>query len=172
MNIFSNSKKLNPLPSPKKFADTKVLTFDIETTHEPLKFPDKETDSIMMISWMENEQGSKSEHSLLLTVTGFASFFKKIKGFLLVNRQFVAADIVNFEFNPKRGEIEASIKVTNVQNERELLQVFFKEIREYKPQIIVSYNGDSFDFPFIEARAKINGLKMFEETAIRCDSNG
>lgn len=33
-------------------ADPKILAFDIETTKLPLKFPDAEIDSLMMISYM------------------------------------------------------------------------------------------------------------------------
>lgn len=36
--------------------DPVVLAFDIETTKLPLKFPDAETDQIMMISYMIDGQ--------------------------------------------------------------------------------------------------------------------
>lgn len=38
------------------FKDPVVLAFDIETTKLPLKFPDAETDQIMMISYMIDGQ--------------------------------------------------------------------------------------------------------------------
>lgn len=38
------------------FQDPVVLAFDIETTKLPLKFPDAETDQIMMISYMIDGQ--------------------------------------------------------------------------------------------------------------------
>lgn len=37
-----------------------VLAFDIETTKLPLKFPDAETDQIMMISYMIDGQVSSA----------------------------------------------------------------------------------------------------------------
>jgi DNA polymerase elongation subunit (family B) len=40
------------------FQDPVVLAFDIETTKLPLKFPDAETDQIMMISYMIDGQVS------------------------------------------------------------------------------------------------------------------
>lgn len=40
--------------------DPVVLAFDIETTKLPLKFPDPETDQIMMISYMIDGQVSGS----------------------------------------------------------------------------------------------------------------
>uniref|UniRef100_A0A1I7U1D0 DNA polymerase epsilon catalytic subunit n=2 Tax=Caenorhabditis tropicalis TaxID=1561998 RepID=A0A1I7U1D0_9PELO len=59
-------------------AKPKVLAFDIETTKLPLKFPDRESDEIMMISYM---------------VDG--------RGFLIINREIVSADINTFEYTPK-----------------------------------------------------------------------
>lgn len=40
------------------FQDPVVLAFDIETTKLPLKFPDAESDQIMMISYMIDGQVS------------------------------------------------------------------------------------------------------------------
>lgn len=40
----------------KKKQDPVVLAFDIETTKLPLKFPDADTDQIMMISYMIDGQ--------------------------------------------------------------------------------------------------------------------
>lgn len=37
--------------------DVIVLAFDIECTKQPLKFPDSETDQIIMISYMIDGQG-------------------------------------------------------------------------------------------------------------------
>lgn len=42
------------------FQDPVVLAFDIETTKLPLKFPDAETDQIMMISYMIDGQVSSA----------------------------------------------------------------------------------------------------------------
>lgn len=37
-----------------------------------------------------------------------------------------------------------------------------------KPAIFVTYNGDFFDFPFIEARAAQHGLDMAAQLGFRC----
>lgn len=44
--------------------DPVVLAFDIETTKLPLKFPDRETDEIMMISYMVTLVVSKLDTTL------------------------------------------------------------------------------------------------------------
>ena len=52
--------------------------------------------------------------------------------------------------------------VFNEANELELIQRFFEHVLEAKPQVIVTYNGDFFDWPFVEARAVVHGLDMFQ----------
>jgi DNA polymerase elongation subunit (family B) len=48
------------IPDRVKRAEPCVFAFDIETTKQPLKFPDAETDVIMMISYMIDGQVSTS----------------------------------------------------------------------------------------------------------------
>jgi len=40
---------------------------------------------------------------------------------------------------------------------------FFEHIVETKPAIFVTYNGDYFDWPFVETRAKQYDIDMFQE---------
>ncbi|TSU24182.1 DNA polymerase epsilon catalytic subunit A [Bagarius yarrelli] len=102
--------------------DPVVLAFDIETTKLPLKFPDAETDQIMMISYMIDGQG-----------------------FLITNREIVSEDIEDFEFTPK-PEYEGPFTVFNEPDEAALIQRWFDHIHETKPNIFVTYNGDFFDW--------------------------
>ncbi|KAI4373579.1 hypothetical protein MLD38_011693 [Melastoma candidum] len=128
-------------------AEVRVCAFDIETTKLPLKFPDAEYDFIMMISYM---------------VDG--------KGFLIINRECVGEDIENLEYTPK-PEFEGAFEVMNVTNELELLSRWFTHMQELKPGIFVTYNGDYFDWPFLETRASYHGLKMSNEIGFQCDKN-
>jgi len=54
------------------------MAYDIETSKQPLKFPDQQTDQIMMISYM---------------IDGV--------GYLITNREIVSEDIEDFEYTPK-----------------------------------------------------------------------
>ncbi|XP_050281236.1 DNA polymerase epsilon catalytic subunit A-like isoform X3 [Quercus robur] len=128
-------------------AEVHVCAFDIETTKLPLKFPDAEYDLVMMISYMVDGQG-----------------------YLIINRECVGDDIEDLEYTPK-PEFEGYFKVTNVRNEVELLRQWFAHMREVKPGIYVTYNGDFFDWPFLESRAAYHGLKMSEEVGFQCDKN-
>lgn len=123
-----------------------VLAFDIETTKLPLKFPDSSSDSIMMISYMIDGQG-----------------------YLITNREVVGADVEDFEYTPK-PEYEGPFIVFNEADEYSLLRRFFDHIQEVKPNIFVTYNGDSFDWPYVEARAHHHGIVMAEEVGFAADS--
>ncbi|KAH7671417.1 DNA-directed DNA polymerase protein [Dioscorea alata] len=128
-------------------AEVHVCAFDIETTKLPLKFPDAEYDIIMMISYMIDGQGH-----------------------LIINRECVGNDIEDLEYTPK-PEFEGLFKVQNVKDEKELLRVWFDHMKKVKPGIYVTYNGDFFDWPFLEKRAARHGIKMSEEIGFQCDQN-
>jgi DNA polymerase epsilon subunit 1 len=76
-----------------KRADPVVMAFDIETTKAPLKFPDQNTDQVMMISYMVDGQG-----------------------YLITNREIVSEDIDDFEYTPKEG-YEGPFTIFNEPNE-------------------------------------------------------
>ncbi|XP_051120943.1 DNA polymerase epsilon catalytic subunit A-like [Andrographis paniculata] len=128
-------------------AEVHICAFDIETTKLPLKFPDAEYDSVMMISYMVDGQG-----------------------YLIINRECVGEDIEDLEYTPK-PEYEGFFKVTNVKDEKELLRWWFNHMQDVKPGIYVTYNGDFFDWPFLERRAVYHGFDMNEELGFRCDKN-
>lgn len=106
------------------FQDPVVLAFDIETTKLPLKFPDAESDQIMMISYMIDGQVSCISFTsyeyllvalyLCVSFTFFVFFF--LKGFLITNREIVSEDIEDFEFTPK-PEYEGPFTVFNEADE-------------------------------------------------------
>jgi len=45
-------------------------------------------------------------------------------------------------------------------SQKELLQCWLSHMQEVKPGIYVTYNGDFFDWPFLERRAAQHGYKM------------
>ncbi|MFH1126155.1 MAG: DNA-directed DNA polymerase [Candidatus Altiarchaeota archaeon] len=47
-----------------------------------------------------------------------------------------------------------------MENEKEVIKKFIDTIKERQIDLIVGYNSDNFDFPFIEDRAKKYGLKL------------
>ncbi|KAF5354069.1 hypothetical protein D9756_007250 [Leucocoprinus leucothites] len=84
------------------------------------------------------------------------------QGYLITNREIVAEDIDDFEYTPKDGYEGPFIAAT--------IQRFFSHIQEVKPTVVATFNGDFFDFPFLDARAKFNGIDMYLETGFAKDS--
>ncbi|TPX34056.1 DNA-directed DNA polymerase [Synchytrium microbalum] len=137
---------IEPRSDRVKRAEPVVLAFDIETSKQPLKFPDAQMDSIMMISYMVDGQG-----------------------FLITNREIVSEDIEDFEYTPT-PEYEGPFTIFNEPTERDVLTRFFEHIQQVKPHVFVTYNGDSFDWPFIKTRALIHGIDMKKEIGFDCDT--
>jgi DNA polymerase epsilon subunit 1 len=126
----------------------KVMAFDIETTKMPLKFPTSEHDSVMMISYMLDQQG-----------------------YLITNRQIVSEDIADFEYTPK-PEYRGEFKIFNEADELALLQRFIAHIQETRPLVFVTYNGDFFDWPFIEDRCAKYGIVLSDEIGVWREPSG
>ncbi|KAK1431332.1 hypothetical protein QVD17_07789 [Tagetes erecta] len=145
VNVSSDGVTLERRHDLLQRAEVHVCAFDIETTKLPLKFPDAEYDLVMMISYMVDGHG-----------------------YLIINRECVGEDIEDLEYTPK-PEFEGHFKVTNVKNEEELIKLWFSHMREVKPGIYVTYNGDFFDWPFMETRAAHHGLRMNDELGFQCD---
>ncbi|KAL0460774.1 UNVERIFIED_CONTAM: DNA polymerase epsilon catalytic subunit A [Sesamum latifolium] len=147
-------------------AEVHVCAFDIETTKLPLKFPDAEYDSIMMISYMVDGQGYliiNRENGMSLLKFGEV---ETVYEMLAV----CGEDIEDLEYTPK-PEFEGCFKVTNVKDEKGLLRQWFAHMQDVKPGIYVTYNGDFFDWPFLETRAAHHGYNMNEELGFQCDKN-
>lgn len=130
------------------FADPVVLAFDIETTKAPLKFPVSSIDQIMMISYMIDGEG-----------------------FLITNREIISEDIEDFEYTPK-PEYPGIFTIFNEPDEKQLLIRFFEHIRDAKPTVIATFNGDFFDWPFVEDRCRFHDLDMFDEIGFAKDNEG
>lgn len=139
---------ITPRPDILERPEPIILAYDIETTKLPLKFPDAQTDQIMMISYMIDGQG-----------------------YLITNREIISHDVEDFEYTPK-PEFEGNFIVFNEPNELSLIQKFFDHIMEIKPHVIVSYNGDFFDWPFVETRAAVYDMDMKQEIGFSKSRDG
>ncbi|TYZ50827.1 hypothetical protein PybrP1_003159 [[Pythium] brassicae (nom. inval.)] len=133
------------LPDMVDKAEPVVCAFDIETTKLPLKFPDAAFDQIYMISYMIDRQG-----------------------YLIVNREFVSEDIQDFEYTPK-ADYPGPFVVFNEPDEAQLLKRFFEHVADVQPHIFVTYNGDFFDWPFMDARAAVHGMSLADEIGVSLD---
>ncbi|KAK2962332.1 putative DNA polymerase epsilon catalytic subunit A [Blattamonas nauphoetae] len=137
----SGSVIVKPDPSLKVPPEAVICAFDIECTKEPLKFPDMEKDEIMMISFMLESQGY-----LLINGSVVGSNTKNFDG------------IEDFEFKPSDDFPSTFFECLTYANEQEMLRAWYDFIFLLKPTIFVSFNGDSFDWPYIECRSAKYGL--------------
>jgi hypothetical protein len=53
-----------------------------------------------------------------------------------------------------------------------LLRRFISHILEVKPTIFVTYNGDTFDWPYVETRCKLHDIDMEKEIGFGKDASG
>eukprot|EP01038_Epipyxis_sp_PR26KG_P011543 gene11543-15462_t len=131
-----------------ELCEPKVLAFDIECEKSPLKFPNAEVDRIFMISYMVSGQG-----------------------YLIINREIVAENVQDFEYTPKPNYPGPFI-VFNEKDEAALLQKFISHLLELKPHVIVTYNGDNFDWPYVETRcANVANISLYSQIGIRSNKN-
>ena len=72
-------------------------------------------------------------------------------GFLIINREVVSEDIADFDYNPK-PDFPGPFTVFNEPDEAALLRKWCAHMRELQPHVVVTYNGDNFDFPYIDKR--------------------
>ncbi|KAI5954179.1 POL2 [Candida jiufengensis] len=147
-NVYAKHSKVELVEDKEliAFADPVVLAFDIETTKAPLKFPDAKIDQIMMISYMIDGEG-----------------------FLITNREIISEDIEDFEYTPK-AEYPGLFTIFNEPDEKHVLLRFFEHIREVRPTVIATFNGDFFDWPFVENRSRFHDLDLFEEIGFAKDN--
>lgn len=144
------------MPERVKHAHPIVMAYDIETTKAPLKFPDQATDQVMMILYMVDGQG-----------------------YLITNREIVSEDIEDFEYTPKDG-YEGPFIIFNEPNEVHKFFLFLITVlipcigcnhhAFLLPYPRCPFNSNFFDFPFLDARAKVNRIDMFLETGFAKDS--
>ncbi len=60
-----------------------------------------------------------------------------------------------------------------VDSEYDLIQKFLETLEEYNPDFLVGYYTDGFDFPYLKARARKNGIKlMFNNSTIKISRKG
>lgn len=104
-----------------------------------------------------------------LSYTGYNSencvFFDiETTGFSVKNTQVYLIGVVYYE-----NSIWKSIQwfATNKADEKEILQRFFEFIRPYK--VLIHFNGEGFDIPYLRQKAELLGVKSTFEHMISID---
>ncbi|RYY87674.1 hypothetical protein EON63_03695 [archaeon] len=83
--------------------------------------------------------------------------------------EIVSEDVADFEYTPK-PQYPGPFTVVNLPTEETMLRHFMKHIQTLQPHILVTYNGDKFDWPYVETRCgKYEGLRLFSHLGIRAN---
>jgi len=140
------------------------LVFDIETIGENFDEMDKTTQNALS-KWIKRESEDPDEQKRLLSElkdgTGFSPLTGQIVaiGVLDVDKD---SGVIYFQApNSKISEFEENNFKFKPCSEKEMLQKFWEGAKQY--QEFISYNGRSFDVPFIIARSAVNKVKITQD---------
>ena len=92
------------------------------------------------------------------------------EAFLIVNCGFCGQEVREFYYDPK-PEFGCDVTVYNEDSEKATLLRFASFMQSYNPHIVTSYNGDRFDYPFLQRRFELNYLKFTAELGVQ-ESSG
>jgi DNA polymerase epsilon subunit 1 len=90
---------------------------------------------------------------------------------LVTNRNIVSKDLDSFEYTPN-VQYPGKFSVFSEPDEKAMLLRFFTHIQMVRPAIYVTYNGDSFDWPYVETRSKLLGIDMKELCGVVANAAG
>ncbi len=142
-----------------------TLVFDIETVGEDFDSLD-ETSQDVLTRWIKKESESGENYTAAL------ADLKGGMGFSPLTGQIVAIGIrdverkkgaVYFQASPKEKEqgkeknFEEGDCKFEVMTEKEMLQKFWEVVEKY--ETFVTFNGRSFDVPFLMVRSAVHGIR-------------
>ncbi len=136
------------------------LVFDIETIGENFDELDETTQGVLT-QWLAREAADKDEYQRLLDDV------KNGLGFSPLTGQIVVIGVLDVE-KDKGGIYYQSPKVKaerfeedgiafEAMTEVQMLEKFWEVAKQY--QVFVTFNGRSFDVPFLMVRSAINGVR-------------
>jgi DNA polymerase epsilon subunit 1 len=96
----------------------------------------------------------------VLTLVSLSSVpTRPIFSFCILSAQVVSEDVPDFEYSPTE-EFRGPFSVVNLPNEEAVVRHFLAHCQSARPSIYVTYNGDFFDWPFLDARAAAYGISL------------
>lgn len=129
---------LKPVLNKNDVPKIKFFTIDIETSSKDFCLSNPKLDEIMSIAILFNNE----------------------KGYILFNKKFYGSTdgTEKIIYNGKNKLNGTPFKLFEMNDEKNLLNTFFLIIKALNPNVIITYNGDFFDLPYIIERADIYNL--------------
>lgn len=138
------------------------LVFDIETVGENFDLLDKTTQD-NLTRWLEREAYDKEEYARLLQDVkdglGFSPLTGEVVAIGVLEIGGTDKGGVYFQTpgeKPERNE-EDDIMFEAMRSEEAILQKFWEIAKSY--QVFVTFNGRSFDVPFLMVRSAVHGIR-------------
>ena len=143
----------------------RILAFDIETDFEQTRDPNPNKDEISMISLF-----SGNENKLIINSRVVET--KNAKNFDMLLRQRDDDHLkpwVDWEYSETSQELSEvierfSIEVIIVKTEKELIQLFYQYVDDYRPDVLTDFFGGRFDLPFLAIRSEKHKISFEKET--------
>ena len=134
-------------------ATVKTMVFDIETVGK--KF--KDLDEVEQDYLLNNLEKAESDKEIAKKKTGLYSIFGMVCAIGAFNpdsKKGIVLLIGDKNLIPEKENYTYKI----FDNEKDLLIGFWEIAREY--ELFVTYNGDNFDFPYLQIRSGVNRVKV------------
>lgn len=115
-----------------KFAPLRILSFDLECSGRPGVFPEPQIDPVIQIANVVNVQGSTSGHPSIKNV-----------------------------FTVKSCSPISGVEIFSYEEEKDMLLGWKDFVNEVDPDILIGYNIEGFDLPYLLDRAESLKLVTF-----------
>ncbi|MFW9906100.1 MAG: 3'-5' exonuclease, partial [Candidatus Thorarchaeota archaeon] len=144
----------------------KILAFDIETDFEQTRDPNPNKDQISMISMFTGKENK------LIINSGIVDTTKLKKSLYMLLRQkddTHPKPWVDWVFSESTQEFTDVIEnflidLIIVPTEKELIQLFYQTVSEYRPDVLTDFFGGRFDMPFLALRSEKYKISFEKET--------
>jgi len=134
-------------------ANVKTMVFDIETVGK--KF--EELDEVEQDYLLNNLEKAEENKEVAKKKTGLYSIFGMVCAIGAFNpnsKKGIVMLIGDKDLTPEKENYTYKI----FKNEKDLLIGFWEIAKEY--ELFVTYNGDNFDFPYLQIRSGVNRVKV------------
>jgi hypothetical protein len=137
----------------------RTLIVDIETVGEDYESLDQTTQDVLT-RWIRKESKDDAEYQVALAELKDGLGFSPLTGFIVAIGMLdceIEKATVYYHAGEASGDLAEGETVFKAFDEKTMLEKFWQGIRTY--QNIVTFNGRTFDVPFLMVRSAVHGVK-------------